>query len=95
MPRPEQADIRCSIVCTFGAPGSPSTEMVDAMRASLTAAALTAISTGDGRSMRRNTMPVSGGAGRIVNSTRCPLCSPTPTARIIDFRVRCWTMVRL
>ena len=73
MPRPEQADIRCSIVCTFGAPGSPPAEMVEAMRASLTTPADTAISTGTGKSTRRNTMPESGGAGRKVNSTRWPL----------------------
>ena len=46
------------------------------------------ISTGTGRSTRRNTMPVSGGAGRSVNSTRRALCRPTPMARVWDFRVR-------
>ena len=29
------------------------------------------------------------GAGRKVSSTRSPLCSPTPTARVRDLRVRC------
>jgi hypothetical protein len=33
-PRPAQADIRCSMVCTFGAPGSPPALMVEAMRVS-------------------------------------------------------------
>ena len=57
-PRPAQADIRCSTVCTLA---RPSGEMsVEAMRVSLTAAALTGMSTGSGRSTRRKTMPVSG-----------------------------------
>ena len=56
-PRPQQADIRCSTVCTLGAPGSPPAEMVEAMRVSLTDSADTGMSTGCGRSMRRNTMP--------------------------------------
>ena len=94
MPRPQQADIRCSMVATLGAPASPLGEIVDAIRVSLTALAETRISTGDGRSTRRNTMPVSGGAGRRVSSTLCPLCSPMPTARVIDLSVRCCSMER-
>jgi hypothetical protein len=34
-------------------------------------------------------LPLSGGAGRSVSSTRLPPCTPTPTARVRDFRVRC------
>ena len=49
---------------------APPLEMVDASRVSETASAFTAISTGVARSTRRNTMPVSGAAGRSVNSTR-------------------------
>ena len=56
MPRPAQADIRCSTVCTL----APPFEMVEARRVSVTAWAETGMSTGTGRSMRRNTMPVSG-----------------------------------
>jgi hypothetical protein len=58
--------MRCSTVCTQALPE----EMVDAMRVSVTAWVDTGISTGAGRSTRRNTMPVSGCAGRKVNSTR-------------------------
>ena len=53
------------------------------------------MSTGDGRSTRRNTMPLSGGAGRSVSSTFWPLCRPTPTARVSDFRVRCCSIGEL
>ncbi len=56
MPRPAQADIRCSTVCTL----APPLEMVDARRVSVTASADIGMSTGSGRSTRRNTMPVSG-----------------------------------
>lgn len=87
MPRPAQADIRCSTVWTL----APLDDTVDASRVSVTASAVIAISTGSGRSTRRNTMPASMGAGLSVSSTRCPLCSPTPTARVMDLRVRCWS----
>lgn len=80
------------MVCTFGAPGSPPAEMVEAMRVSVTMSANAGISTGCGRSVRRNTIPVSGAAGRSVSSTFCPLCKPTPTARVSDFKVRCLIM---
>ena len=43
---------------------------VEAIRVSTTDWAEMAISTGSGKSTRRNTMPVSGGAGRSVISTR-------------------------
>ena len=65
------------------------------MRVSDTASADMRISTGCGRSTRRNTMPVFGGAGRSVSSTRCPLCSPTPMARVWERRVRCRSTPRL
>lgn len=87
-PRPAQADMRCSTVCTL-APPAP---MVEAMRVSTTAVAVMGMSTGSGRSTRRNTIPVSGWAGRSVNSTRWPLCSPTPTARVRVLMVRCWSI---
>ena len=87
MPRPAQADIRCSTVCTL----APPDDTVEASRVSVTASAVIGISTGSGRSTRRNTMPASTGAGRSVSSTRWPLCSPTPTARVMDLRVRCWS----
>ena len=40
-------------------------------------------------------MPVSGGAGRSVSSTFWPLCTPRPTARVIDLSVRCASMRRI
>jgi len=83
MPRPAQADMRCSTVKTLALP----TEMVDARRVSVTAKALMGMSTGCGKSTRRKTMPVLTGAGRKVSSTRCPLCRPTPTALVRDLRV--------
>ncbi|MCY1546337.1 hypothetical protein D9M68_823280 [compost metagenome] len=69
MPRPAQADMMCSTVCTL----APPVETVDARRVSVTDSAVMRISTGSGRSTRRNTMPVSAGAGRRVSSTRWPL----------------------
>jgi len=47
------------------------------------------MSTGVGKSTLRKTIPVSGCAGLRVISTLCPLCSPTPTARVKDLSVRC------
>ena len=41
------------------------------------------------RSVRRNTIPVSTGAGDSVSNTFSPVCKPTPVA-LIEFRnVRC------
>ena len=80
------------MVCTVGCPVWPPGEMVVAMRVSLTAVTDTGISTGTGRSTRRKTMPLSGGAGRSVSSTFWPLCTPRPTARVRDFKVRCRSM---
>ena len=91
IPKPAQADIRCSTVCTLASP----CDKVEAKRVSVTAFAETAISTTWGKSMRRNTIPVSGAAGRKVISTRWPLCKPTPTARVRDLRVLCWSILRL
>src|SRR5512134_362912 len=85
MPRPLSADIRCSTVWTF----APSLISVDARRASPTSSARAGMSTGEARSMRRNTMPVSGGAGRRVMRTFWPVWRPTPEALINVFRVRC------
>ena len=85
IPKPAHADIRCSTVCTLASPF----DSVEAKRVSETAIAETDISTTWGKSMRRNTIPVSGGAGRRVISTRWPLCKPTPTARVRDLRVLC------
>ena len=88
MPSPAQADIRCSTVRTRTSP----TFSVEARRVSLMTSAPTRISTGSGKSTRRNTMPVSGCAGRSTSSTRAPPCRPTPTARVTVFRVRCANM---
>jgi hypothetical protein len=77
------------MVCTLGAPGSPPGEMVVAMRVSHTAYVDRNVHRHVGRSTRRNTMPVSARRGRSVSSTFWPLCTPTPTARVMDLRVRC------
>ena len=83
------------MVRTLGAPGSPPAEIVDAMRASLTTDAdqdlhrqrqVDATEEDDTGVRRRH--------GR-VSSTRCPLCNPTPTARVSDFGVRWRSMERL
>ena len=83
------------MVCTFGRAGVAAGRDVESMRVSETDVVLTGMSTGCGRSTRRNTMPVSGAAGRSVSSTFWPLCSPTPTARVIDLSVRCWSILQL
>src|SRR5262245_13022760 len=88
MPRPANADMRCSTVATF----APFASSALHSRVSVTRNASAAMSTGTGRSMRRNTMPVSGAAGRRVIATFSPVCRPTPVARITDFRVRCLNM---
>jgi len=54
MPSPEQADIKCSMVLTL----APAFEIVDASLVSVTAVGETTMSTGSGKSMRRNTIPV-------------------------------------
>src|SRR5881394_1205563 len=46
-------------------------------------------STGDARSMRRKTTPVSAGAGRNVMRTFWPVWRPTPDADTRVFSVRC------
>jgi len=61
------------MVWTLGPPGSPGGVIVVAMRVSVTLSGTTGMSTGTGRSTRRKTMPVSGGAGRSVSSTFWPL----------------------
>ena len=50
------------------------------------------MSTGGSRSVRRNTMPVLGGAGRSIMRTLRPVCRPMPVDRIDSFSVRCWAM---
>src|SRR3989442_12889651 len=51
------------------------------------------MSTGDVRSTRRKTMPLSAGACRSVMRTFWPVWSPTPEALTRDFRVR-WRNMR-
>src|SRR5256885_3456911 len=51
------------------------------------------MSTGEVRSTRRKTMPLSAGAGLSVMRTFWPVCSPTPEALTRDFRVR-WRNMR-
>jgi len=88
IPRPESADIRCSTVatrtstgsscCAPGVFGAVMALSVEAIRVSLTAPGCAAIRTGGSRSVRTNTMPVSGGAGRRDRRTRTPPCRPIP-----------------
>jgi hypothetical protein len=59
-------------------------------RVSPTFSALAGMSRGDSKSSRRNTIPVSGAAGRRVKKTFSPVWSPTPVARITFFKVRCF-----
>jgi hypothetical protein len=44
--------------------------------------------------MRRNTIPVSIGAGRSTINTFLPECRPMPLARMVFFSVRCSSMGR-
>src|SRR5690606_11508682 len=89
-PRPANADIRCSMVETRASPAVSTVPR----RVSPTWVASAGISTGGERSLRRNTMPVSGGAGSSVIAMRDPLCRPTPVAPMRVFRVRCANMAR-
>ena len=92
MPRPHRADIKCSTVPTR----TPSTSRQEHMRVSPTNRALALMSTGVSRSTRRNTIPVSGAAGRSVKVTLRPECRPTPLARMTDLTVRwhnIWDMI--
>ncbi|SIT44474.1 hypothetical protein BN2475_470199 [Paraburkholderia ribeironis] len=89
MPRPAQADIRCSTVDTR----APSFCNTEARRVSPIAIADAGMSTGVGKSTRENTMPVSGAAGRSVRLTLRPECRPMPTVLTIDLIVRCFNMV--
>ncbi|SOY84969.1 hypothetical protein CBM2600_A140415 [Cupriavidus taiwanensis] len=88
MPRPAQADIRCSTVETR----APSFCSTDARRVSPMADAATGISTASGRSTRVKTMPVPAGAGRSVSVTLRPECRPMPTVFTRDLIVRCLSM---
>src|ERR1700753_4012176 len=53
------------------------------------------MSTISDRSVRRKTMPESGGPGRKVMRTFLPVCKPTPVARIEFFSVLCPTILEL
>src|SRR3569623_15707 len=85
MPRPANADSRCS---TVEMRTSPSISDVDKV-VSPTFSARARISTGGFISTRRNTMPASTAAGRRVRYTFSPLWRPTPVARITFFSVLC------
>src|SRR5450759_502188 len=63
-------------------------------RVSPTLRASAAIVTGLGRSVRWKTMPVSGGAGRSIISTRTPVCKPTPVDLILFLSVRCLSIIK-
>ncbi|MNZ78938.1 hypothetical protein D3C78_975310 [compost metagenome] len=86
MPSPAKADIRCSMV-PIRTPVSETS--VEERRVSFTSEGCTLTLTGSGRSVRRNTMPVSGAAGFRVSFTLSPECRPTPVALIAFFKVRC------
>jgi hypothetical protein len=62
----------------------------DESRVSPTLRASPGIAAEPGKSTRWNTIPVSGCAGRSVNSTRAPVCRPTPVVLILDLSVRCF-----
>src|ERR1700753_358316 len=51
------------------------------------------MSTISDRSVRRKTIPESGGPGRRVMRTFLPVCKPTPVARIEFLSVRCPTIL--
>ena len=84
MPQPASAAITCSTVPIRAPSLSASTV---ARRVSTTRSKRAGMSTP--RSVRRNTMPWSAGAGRKVRLTRLSGCSPTPTQPIGAFSV-CW-----
>src|SRR5260221_7563665 len=88
MPSPANADSRCSTVETR-APPVPS---VVPSVVSPTLAARAGMSAAPGRSVRWNTRPVSGCAGRTVISTLRPVCIPTTVARMLLRIVRWPTM---
>ena len=68
IPKPANADIKCSTVATF-APDCGFSIRVD-IRVSFTFRACARTIGLPGKSVRQNTMPVSGAAGRISISTR-------------------------
>ena len=84
MPRPANADSRCSTVETFDlAPVQRRAQhgVADVLRVRLDV-------DGSGRSVRRKMIRCPADAGRKVISTFLPVCSPTPVARIEFFSVR-------
>ena len=83
IPRPANADIRCSTVAIRIVPAAS----VVAIVVSPTWRTSAGISTDGLTSTRVNTMPVSTGAGRSVTTTFSPVCMPTPVARIVFFNV--------
>jgi hypothetical protein len=89
MPRPANAERRCSIVDTL----APLAAIVVPSVVSPTFAARAGMSTGSSRSVRRNQMPWLAGAGRSAISTFLPVCSPTPVARIEFLSVLCLSIV--
>src|SRR5258706_10217859 len=84
MPRPANADIRCSTVETR----APSFSITVAIVVLVTLSACAGIAGLPGRSERQKTMPVSIGAGRSTMTTFWPVCTPTPVARTTLLRVR-------
>ncbi len=86
MPRPANADMRCSTVETR----TPSFSITVAISVLLTLSACAGMAGLPAMSERQNTMPLSTGAGRNTIVTLWPVCSPTPVARTLDLRVRWW-----
>ena len=84
MPRPAKADIRCSTVETCAL---ALTSVVPSV-VSPTFSARAGMSDGLGRSVRRNTMPVSARRRTHGHQIFVPLCRPTPVARMLFLRVR-------
>ena len=84
-PKPANVAIRCSTVETLTRP----LPRLVASWVSMTFSGQALTRASQPRSERTNTMPASAGAGRIVNSTSSPVCSPTPAVATSAERVLC------
>ena len=88
--------MKCSIVCTLGPPGSPPGEMLEAMRVSHTRIEARR-NVHRARQIDPPEHDARVGRGRPQRELD-PLAAVhahTPTARVIDFRVRCCSMLSL
>ena len=88
MPKPHNADIKCSTVCTL----TPRYSRQEERRVSTTKNGSALMSTTGLRSIRLNTTPVFGAAGRSMSATVFPVCKPIPVALTKFFKVR-WRII--